>query len=72
MTFPSREQIALLRERYRKGTKVRLISMGDFQAPPPGTIGEISGVDDAGSVMVRWETGSSLSLIPGEDRFEIV
>ena len=72
MTFPSREQIALLRERYRKGTKVRLISMDDIQAPPPGTIGEISGVDDAGSVMVRWETGSSLSLIPGEDRFEIV
>ena len=72
MTFPSREQIARLREQYRKGTRVRLISMDDIQAPPPGTIGEISGVDDAGSVMVRWETGSSLSLIPGEDRFEIV
>ena len=72
MTFPSREQVARLRERYRKGMKVRLISMDDIQAPPPGTIGEISGVDDAGSVMVRWETGSSLSLIPGEDRFEIV
>ena len=72
MTFPSREQVARLREQYKKGTKVRLISMDDIQAPPPGTIGEISGVDDAGSVMVRWETGSSLSLIPGEDRFEIV
>ena len=72
MTFPSREQVARLREQYRKGMKVRLISMDDMQAPPPGTIGEISGVDDAGSVMVRWETGSSLSLIPGEDRFEIV
>lgn len=72
MTFPSREQVARLREQYRKGMKVRLISMDDMQAPPPGTIGEISGVDDAGSVMVRWETGSSLSLIPGEDRFKIV
>ena len=72
MTFPSREQVARLREQYRKGTKVRLISMDDMQAPPPGTIGEVIGVDDAGSVMVRWETGSSLSLILGEDRFEIV
>ena len=72
MTFPSREQVARLREQYRKGMKVRLISMDDMQAPPPGTIGEGLGVDDAGSVMVRWETGSSLSLIPGEDRFEIV
>ena len=72
MTFPSREQVARLRGQYRKGMKVRLISMDDMQAPPPGTIGEISGVDDAGSVMVRWETGSSLSLIPGEDRFEIM
>lgn len=72
MTFPSREQVARLREQYRKGTKVRLISMDDMQAPPPGTIGEVIGVDDAGSVMVRWETGSHLSLIPGEDRFEIV
>ncbi|MBO4393739.1 MAG: DUF4314 domain-containing protein [Spirochaetales bacterium] len=72
MTFPSREQIALLREQYRKGMKVRLVSMDDIQAPPPGAIGEVFGVDDAGSVMVRWETGSSLSLIPGEDRFEIV
>ena len=72
MTFPSREQVALLRERYRKGTKVRLVSMDDIQAPPPGAIGEVFGVDDAGSVMVRWETGSSLSLIPGEDCFEIV
>lgn len=72
MTFPTREQIARLREQYKKGTKVRLISMDDIQAPPPGTLGEVFGVDDAGSVMVRWETGSHLSLIPGEDRFEIV
>ena len=72
MTLPSREQIASLRERYKKGTTVRLISMDDIQAPPPGTIGEVIGVDDIGSVMVKWSTGSSLSLIPGEDSFEIV
>ena len=72
MTFPSREQVTRLREQYKKGMKVRLISMDDVQAVPPGTIGEVFGVDDAGSILVRWETGSHLSLIPGEDCFEIV
>ena len=71
MRFPSREQIAALRERYPYGTKVELLSMDDPQAPPMGTMGEILGVDDAGQLLVRWETGSSLSLIPSVDSFRI-
>ena len=69
MHFPSREQIAALRERYPRGTKVELLAMDDPKAPPTGTMGEILGVDDAGQILVRWETGSSLSLIPGVDSF---
>ena len=72
MHFPSKEQIAALRERYPRGTKVELLGMDDPQAPPKGTIGEILGVDDAGQLLVRWETGSSLSLISGVDSFRIV
>ena len=72
MHFPSREQIAALRERYPHGTKVELLGMNDPQAPPTGTMGEILGVDDAGQLLVRWETGSSLSLILGVDSFRIV
>ena len=72
MVLPTREQIARLRDQYKKGTTVRLISMDDFQAPLSGTTGQVIGVDDMGSIMVRWSTGSSLSLIPGEDSFEIV
>ena len=72
MRFPSREQIAALRQRYPRGTKVELLAMDDPQAPPTGTMGEILGVDDAGQLLVRWETGSSLSLIPGVDSFRIV
>ena len=64
MRFPSREQIAVLLERYPRGTKVKLLAMDDPQAPPTGTMGEILGVDDAGQLLVRWETGSSLSLYP--------
>ena len=72
MRFPSREQIAALQERYPHGTRVELLRMDDPQAPPTGTMGEVLGVDDAGQILVRWETGSSLSLIPGVDSFRIV
>lgn len=48
------------------------MTMDDAQAPPAGTLGKIDGVDGIGSVMVRWQNGSSLSLIPGVDSFRIV
>ena len=71
MHFPSKEQITVLRERYPRGTRVELLGMDDPQAPPTGAMGEILGVDDAGQILVRWETGSSLSLILGVDSFRI-
>ena len=71
MHFPSREQIAVLQRQYPRGTKVELLGMDDPQAPPTGTMGEVMGVDDAGQLLVRWETGSSLSLISGIDSFRI-
>ena len=71
MRFPSREQIAALRERYPRGTRVKLLGMDDPQAPPMGTRGEVMCVYDAGQILVRWETGSSLSLIPDVDSFRI-
>ena len=72
MQMPSKERIEALRKYYPRGTKVKLLAMDDPQAPPTGTMGEILGVDDAGQLLVRWETGSSLSLIPDEDSFRIV
>ena len=72
MKFPSREQIVALRQKYPKGTMVELLSMEDAQAPPPGTLGEVQGVDDAGQILVHWQTGSTLNLIPDVDAFRIV
>ena len=72
MKFPSREQIAALRQKYPKGMMVELISMEDMQAPPPHTLGEVQGVDDAGQILVHWQTGSSLNLLPGVDIFRIL
>ena len=49
------------------GCRVELIQMDDFQAPPIGTKGTVTGVDDIGSIMVDWDNGSSLSVAYGED-----
>ena len=57
---------------YPVGTVVELTSMEDVQAPPSGTCGEVQGVDDAGQILVHWQTGSSLNLLPGIDSFRIV
>ena len=67
--IPSREQVERLRQRYPAGTRIVLHSMDDAQAPPPGTMGTVVYVDDMGQLGVKWDTGSSLSLIPGEDSF---
>lgn len=51
------------------GTRIILNHMDDSQAPPPGTKGTVAYVDDIGQIGVKWDTGSSLSLIPGVDSF---
>ena len=67
MYMPSRETVEYLRRKFPVGCKVELVRMDDIAAPPVGTIGEVTGVDDAGSVMVIWSNGSSLSIILGVD-----
>ena len=66
----SEKTLDKLRTQYPNGTRVNLIRMVDFQAPPKGTLGTVMGVDDAGSIMVSWDTGSSLSVVYGEDIVE--
>ncbi len=65
-------QIKSIKNKYPKGTKIELISMEDNQAVPSGTHGIVDFVDDAGTVHVTWENGSSLGLIVGEDQFNII
>lgn len=63
-----KERVEQLRKRYPEGTKIELVEMDDVQAPPVGTVGTVRGVDDLGSLLVRWENGSSLSVIDGVDK----
>lgn len=70
--FPSRATVEHLRSVYRKGTRVRLNQMDDFQAPPAGTEGTVMFVDDIGSIHVHWDTGSSLAVAYGVDSCSVI
>ena len=62
-----KETLEALRKEYPIGSRVELVRMDDAQAPPIGTKGTVKGVDDIGSIMVAWDTGSSLSVVYGVD-----
>lgn len=64
--------IDTLRKMYPAGTRIKLISMNDTQAPSSGTKGTVIGVDDIGSILVNWDNGSSLNVVYGEDKIEII
>ena len=67
MRVISKEALQALRERFPKGTRVELVQMDDPQAPPIGTKGTVIGVDDIGTIHVKWDSGSGLVVAYGED-----
>lgn len=67
MRFPNKEMLEFLRREYPSGTRVILVRMDDPQAPPLGTKGTVTGVDDMGSILVDWDNGSNLNVIYGVD-----
>lgn len=67
MFFPPREIVEKIKKEYPVGTRVELVRMDDIQAPPIGTKGTVRGVDDTASIMVRWDNGSGLNVVYGED-----
>jgi hypothetical protein len=64
--------IKYLEEVYPVGARVELIQMEDDQAPPVGTLGTVYGVDSIGSILVKWDNGSTLNVIFRVDIIEKV
>ena len=70
MRFPSKETVERVRKECPVGCRVILRRMDDVQAPPIGTKGIVTGVDDTASLLVRWDNGSGLNVVYGEDYAE--
>ena len=67
MTILKRNTLERLRKQYPVGCRVMLVQMNDSQAPPVGTEGTVLWVDDSGSLIMKWDNGSGLNVIYGED-----
>ena len=71
--FMTQKQVEMLRKQYPPGTRLCCDYMPDDPKPiESGTLGTVVGVDDAGQLLMKWDNGRSLSLIPGVDSFHTV
>lgn len=70
----SKETLERLHKEYPTGSRVELTKMNDPYRTDlvPGTRGTVQFVDDAGSIHVRWDIGSSLAVVFGEDACRVV
>jgi hypothetical protein len=66
MSLPSKLLLDL-KEEYPVGARVELICMNDLQAPPAGMKGTVVAVDDLGTIHIKWDNGSTLGIVYGED-----
>lgn len=65
MNFADKKTVEKLRKEFPVGCRIVLDEMDDRQAPPIGTQGTCNGVDDAGNILVSWDTGSHLNVAYG-------
>lgn len=71
--YISSNRVEQIRKMYPIGTRICCDCMPDDPQPiEGGTLGTVIGVDDIGSIMVRWDNGRGLSLVPYFDSFHIV
>jgi hypothetical protein len=66
--FLSRSVVESLRRQYPAGARVVLLSMNDpYTKLKPGDEGAVIAVDDAGTLHIQWDSGSTLGAVYGED-----
>ena len=67
--FPSPSAVERIRAEYPAGCRVALVSMGpdSYSRLKPGDEGTVFHVDDAGTVHVTWDCGSTLGMVYGVD-----
>lgn len=68
----NRRKVEMIKNKYPVGTRIRLNYMDDNYSVPRGTCGTVEYVDDEGQIGMKWDNGSSLSIICGVDSFDII
>lgn len=68
MNFPRKETVERIKREYPAGCRVELTHMDDpYTKIPEGTLGTVQVVDDTGTIHVKWDNGSCLGVVYGED-----
>lgn len=68
MFFPDKHIVNRIKKDYPEGTRVELVHMDDsYTEIPEGTKGTVQVVDDTGTIHVKWDCGSCLGIVYGED-----
>lgn len=68
---PPKEILENLRKRYYRGVRLEVFKMDNPEAPPVGTFGTVKTVDNMGNVIVDWDDGNTLSVVPEKDIVKI-
>ena len=70
----SEKTVERLRKEYPTGARVELLHMDDPYNTKlfPGASGTVKCVDDMGTIHVRWDCGSSLGVVYGEDSCKVI
>ena len=69
----NRNKVERIKNGYPVGTRIELIqAMDDVQGVEKGTKGTVIGVDDIGTIHMKWDNGRGLGLIPGVDNFKVL
>ena len=63
--------IKTMNETY-KGRRIVCVEMNDPYPVPSGTEGTVTLVDSIGTIHVIWDNGSTLGLVPNEDKYRFV
>jgi hypothetical protein len=61
--------VGRLRNEYPPGTRVELVQMNDpYAKVKPGDKGTVDFIDDTGTLFCKWDNGSTLGVVYGEDQ----
>lgn len=68
--FYNKARVDAVKAKYRAGTRIELESLcNNEKGMPRGLRGTVIGVDDQPALLMKWDNGRTLSLLPDEDSF---